>query len=75
MSNPVSATIEALGGAKAVGVLVNVSAEAVYNAIRRESIPYRWRAQLIDEARRLGLDPQNLAFDCRSMADPPGAAA
>ena len=58
---------KALGGVKTVAALpgITVGTNALYMAINRNSIPYRWRVPLLAQAREKGLtiDPKLLGTD------------
>lgn len=62
MLNTVSEVIEGFGGAADVASLNGVTVEAVYNAIRRGSLPHPWRLRLYQEAqaRNLAINPSLL---------------
>ena len=55
----------ALGGAKTVSHMMNVSPTAVYMAINRETIPHRWRLAIYQEIkrRRMNVAPQLLGME------------
>ena len=56
--------IIALGGVNTVAALpgIDVGTNAVYMAVNRGSIPYRWRVPLLSQAKKKGLtiDPKLL---------------
>lgn len=57
--------VQELGGAKAVADLVSVSPGAVYMAMCRGTVPYRWRPAIYQEAKRrnLKLAPELIGFE------------
>lgn len=54
---------ERLGGAKQVAQIVSTGPTAVYMAVNRGSIPYRWRIPLMKEASRRELSVSSDLFE------------
>lgn len=75
MNTSIRSLIDDLGGPRKVAGLVGVKVEAVYNAIRRERLPYRWRSQLIVETQRAGIKVDPALLGLADPAPSPEAAA
>lgn len=63
----IKSLFKALGGVKTVAALpgIRVGTNALYMAVNRGSIPYRWRVPLLAQAREKGLtiDPNLLGTE------------